>query len=452
MGREVDMEDTFPGDRKDLAEESMHKPEEASDILRLWELGYGTRRIATDLGISRNTVRKYLRDGGWREYRQPKRSCTLDGLDEWLEERMRLHRGNADVVRQELEKEKGVMLSLRTVERAVSPMRTKMEAEGKATIRFETPPGRQLQIDFGQVSGVDIGGERETVHLFVATLGWSRRRFAAPFRSETQTSWFEGIERCFRYFEGIPEEVVIDNARSLVSRHDAVTREVELNGKFRAFADYWGFRPFACAPYRAQTKGKAERSVGYVKGNCIAGRSFTSWDDLEGHIVRWLSEVADVRINDTTGEAPGTRYIRQERNALKPVDGKPPFLQIRELHRKVHSDGMVEIGTNRYSVPWRLAGRLVCCRIAGNEIVISTLPDMTEVARHGERKGRRETITGKGHLAGIVRNGRTGATPEGSGVLRPGGENAAGGELLRPLSEYQAVTDGESLCEEGAAS
>ena len=430
----------------------MRKPEEASDILRLWELGYGTRRIATDLGISRNTVRKYLREGGWRECRQPKRPGALDGLDEWLEERMRLHRGNADVERQELEKEKGIVLSLRTVERAVSPVRTTMEAEGKATVRFETPPGRQLQIDFGQVSGVDIGGERETVHLFVATLGWSRRRFAAPFRSETQTSWFEGIERCFRYFDGIPEEVVTDNARSLVSRHDAVTREVELNGKFRAFADYWGFRPFACAPYRAQTKGKAERSVGYVKGNCIAGRSFTSWDDLEGHIVRWLAEVADTRINDTTGEAPVTRYIREERDALKPLNGRPPFLQIRELHRKVHSDGMVEIDTNRYSVPWRLAGRLVSCRIAGDEIVISTLPDMAEVARHGERTGRRETSTGKGCLAGIVRNGRTGAMAEDAGILLLAGEKPAGGELLRPLSEYQAITDGESLCEEGAAS
>src|SRR5512132_3237230 len=141
----------------------------------------------------------------------------------------------------------------------------------RACVRFETPPGRQLQIDFGSTL-VPIAGEWIRVYLFVATLGYSRRGFVAAFRHERQSAWFEGLEGAFRHFGGVPREVLLDNAKPLVVRHDAVTREVVFNERLHAFARYWGSRPRACAPYRARTKGKDENGVGYVKKNAIAGR------------------------------------------------------------------------------------------------------------------------------------------------------------------------------------
>jgi len=191
-------------------------------------------------------------------------------------ERCRRHAGNADVVRQELEREKGIRLSLRTVQREVRHLRRELETEARATIRFETPPGRQLQIDFGE-RRVAIGDENVRVYLFVATLGYSRRLYVRAFRNERQESWFAGVEGAFRHFGGITEEVLLDNDRGLVSRHDRATREVEFNARLHAFAKHWGFRPRACAPYRARTKGKDERGVGYVKKNAIAGRAGRSW-------------------------------------------------------------------------------------------------------------------------------------------------------------------------------
>src|SRR5512144_1267457 len=116
------------------------------------------------------------------------------------------------------------------------------------------PPGQQLQIDFGSTF-VPIGGEVMRVYLFVATLGYSRRGFVAAFRHERQSAWFEGLEAAFRHFGGVPREVLLDNAKPLVVRHDALTREVVFNERLHAFARYWGFRPRACAPYRARTKG-----------------------------------------------------------------------------------------------------------------------------------------------------------------------------------------------------
>ena len=127
----------------------MQTPDEVAAMLRLKALGWGVRRIAGELGCSHMTVRRYLSEGGWVAYRGRGRPRTLTGLEEWVAERFRRHAGNADVVRQELEREKGIRLTLRTVEREVRHLRRELEAEARATIRFETPPGKQLQIDFG---------------------------------------------------------------------------------------------------------------------------------------------------------------------------------------------------------------------------------------------------------------------------------------------------------------
>jgi hypothetical protein len=123
-----------------------------------------------------------------------------------------------------------------------------------------------------------------------------------------------------------------------VVEHDPTTRTVVFNEKFKAFAKHWGFRPRACAPYRARTKGKTENGVGYVKRNAIAGRSFPSWEALEAHLEAWTRDVADVRLHGTTGEAPIDRFQRAEAKALKLVAGVPPFHAARELIRRVQSD------------------------------------------------------------------------------------------------------------------
>src|SRR5512147_1039924 len=117
----------------------MREPDEVAAMLRLRGLGWGVRRIAAEFGCSHVTVRRYVAAGGWTGYRTPRRGKALDGLEDWLAERFRRHRGNADVVRQDLAHEKGIVVSLRTVERAVAPLRQALEAEARATVRFETP-------------------------------------------------------------------------------------------------------------------------------------------------------------------------------------------------------------------------------------------------------------------------------------------------------------------------
>lgn len=202
----------------DARRDEMKTPEEVTAMARLKSLGWGVRRIAAELGCSKNTVRRWIREGDWRRCSTVSRSKRLDGLTDWLRERFRRHRGNADVIRQELAAEKAITVSLRTVERAVAPLRQELVAQARATVRFETPPGQQLQIDFGE-RRVEIDGIPTKVFFFVATLGYSRRIYVQAFGDEKQASWFAGMEGAFQAFGGIPHEVLLDNARALIVHH-----------------------------------------------------------------------------------------------------------------------------------------------------------------------------------------------------------------------------------------
>jgi transposase len=191
----------------------MKTPDDVAEMLRLRACGWGLKRIARQLGCSHHTVKDYVATGGVKPFKSPERPKLLDGLEGWLRERFIRHRGNADVVRQDLLAEKGVAVSRRTLQRAVQPYRQALKAEALATTRFETPPGRQLQIDFGERL-VEIGGAKIKAFVFVATLGHSRRLHVRAFRAEKQEHWFAGLESAFTTFGGVSEEVLMDNPRA----------------------------------------------------------------------------------------------------------------------------------------------------------------------------------------------------------------------------------------------
>lgn len=418
----------------DPRRDEMKTPDDVSAMVRLKALGWGAKRIAAELGCSKNTVKRWLQYGNWRPCVTPSRSRKLDGLADWLADRFRRHAGNADVIRQELAQEKDIHVSLRTVERTVAPLRRELVAAARATVRFETRPGEQLQIDFGE-RRVEIGGMPTKVFFFVATLGYSRRLHVRAFEHEKQDSWFTGLESTFAAFGGIAREVLLDNARALILHHDPSSREVVLHPKLHAFAKHWGFRIRACAPYRARTKGKDERGVGYVKRNAIAGRRFETWAAMEAHLEAWTRDIADSRVHGTTGEAPKARFDRDEARALRPLGGTPPFTTARDLVRSVGADCAVAVDGNAYSVPWRLIGERV--RVTVGNDVIRVHHGGREVAVHVELKGRYGRAVDDAHLAGLV-----GTTERPVPLVMPTPVTPPSSALLRSLAEYEAVAGG----------
>jgi len=246
--------------------------------------GVGSKGIARQLGVARNTVRRYLRqavEAGVQVRPQARRlsddACRL--ARGWYEGPAA---GNAVVV-QRLLSEHGTTVSLRTVERAVADLRRARQVAELATVRVESPPGDQLQVDFGQ-KRVRIAGAWVRVFLLVAVLSYSRRLFVKAFLSERQDDWREGLAAAFRHFGGVPRTVLGDNARALVAGRDRATGTVHFHPAYLAFCRDWDVQPRACAPYRARTKGKTEAGVKYVKRNGLADLEFSSFlSRLSGH-------------------------------------------------------------------------------------------------------------------------------------------------------------------------
>lgn len=417
----------------------MQTPEEVALMRQLLTRGWSQRRIARELGISRHTVSRYAALGQWQPYDSSSRSSQLDEHRQWLQEQFEQHHGNAEVVRQELLKQKGIRLSLRTVERAVQSWREALRQSHQATVRYETRPGQQLQADFGEL-WVPIGGVRTKVHLCVLTLGYSRRQLIRVFRHQRQRHWLQALEEAFRVWDGVPEQVLVDNAKALITLNNPRTGELVINATFAAFARHWGFTPKACWPSRPQTKGKDERGVRYVKSSGIAGHRFDSWAQMESHLEWWNREIADQRIHGTTGEPPLLRFTRDEASALMPLQGKPSYLAEQEFSRRVAKDCCIQVEGNWYSVPAALVRQNVTVQIRNQQVVIRQGGRI--VARHTRQAANqrsRQVIAG--HWAGLVPQRVIEATQ----AQRAGGaaviplDAIRRSALARPLSDYAAV-------------
>ena len=391
-------------------------PPDVTRILTLKQQhGWGTKRIADELGISRRTVRRYLRLGGYKPYVRRRTPRALDEHLPWLRERFAAVRGNAEVLLRELH-QRGVKLGYSTLARVVKPWREELLAKARATVRFETPPGQQMQVDFGALR-VPIAGILMTVHLCVTTLGYSRRTYVKAFLAERQEHWLATMEAAFQHFGGVPRELLIDNAKALVVLH-SLTNGVVFTEALLAFCRLHGATANACRPFRPRTKGKVESGVKYVKRNALAGMSFTSFEALQAHLEGWIREVADLRIHGTTHERPIDRFPA-EAAALLPL--KLVAAQALPRMRKVSADCLVDIDTNRYSVPSQHVGRIVEVVIENGHVLIRHAG--TEVARHLQHAGRHRVVEVREHYAELWARHRPIAAPVDA--------------VLSPLAQYE---------------
>lgn len=414
-------------------EVSMVQPEVVQQIRALKAVGWGARQIAKVVGVSRNTVKSYLRSGRapvpkprpyHRKLNQAEAIALFEGPAQF----------NAAVV-QQLMFGVGTKVSVRTVQRAVASRRQELRAAQLATVRFETAPGHQMQIDFGQ-KRIRIAGTSVTVHFMVATLSFSRRLFVKPFLSERQDDWRDGIAEAFRQFGGVTQTILGDNARALVIDHDPLTHTIRFHPAYLEFCRDWNVIPRACAPYRARTKGKTESGVKYVKRNALAGREFESFAALQAHLERWM-EQADRRIHGTTHERPIDRFEREEKNALRPLPDCARPSRERAVRRRVANDALVNVDTIRYSVPYQLVGRSVDVLVGDWEVRIF---DGTQlIATHRRSIEPHSTVQDPLHVAGLWRL-RGGEAIEAADAEDSSKEALEG--LGRSLADYAAIVEG----------
>jgi len=415
-----------------VAEVPMKEAEVVQQMRVLAGLGWGAKRIAAELGVARNTVKRYIRDGAVPGVQVHLKQRKLDDADKakaiaLLESTAE---GNAVVVHDLLAAD-GVDAGVRTIQRAVEEHRRAQRAAQLATVRFETAPGEQMQIDFGE-KRVRIGDVAVTVHLFVAVLSYSRRIFVKAFLRESQDDWFEGITSAFRHFGGVPRTLLNDNPKSLVQKVNHEAGTVIFAARYVALCRDWGVTPKACRPYRARTKGKTESGVKYAKGNALAGRSFESFAALEAHLAEWMLR-ADQREHGTTHEQPIVRFERDELHALAPLPANALPVRERRLRRKVANDLLVNVDTVRYSVPHAYVRKVVEVAVGLEQVRIYFGAE--QIAAHRRSSEPHGQVIDPAHYDGLLRP--ISAVPQTTG----GPELAA---LGRSLSDYADLITGEA--------
>ena len=311
-----------------------------------------------------------------------------------------------------------------------------MAAATVATLRFESAPGEQMQVDFGQ-KRVVIAGVPVVVHLMAAVLGYSRRVFVKAFLVERSEDWRDGILAAWRHFGGVTRELLVDNSRCLVLRHDVENRVVTFHPGLIALARDCGAQLRACAPYRARTKGKVESGVKYVKRNALAGRSFASFAELERHLSSWM-ERADGRVHGTTNEVPRDRF-RAEVPALLPLPSSSLRVRgERHLRRRVSNDGFVDVDTVRYSVPVEHVARKAEVVIVEDEVVV--IVDGKAVATHLRTTEPHAIVEDRSHRRGLYRSTSPELPVSPSSLLPTSSES-----FDRPLTVYAEVLELDAL-------
>lgn len=367
--------------------------------------GLGIRTIARQLGVSRNTVKKYLRmDEESIQQRQchRERSKRLDDHRDYIISLLGNFPGLSavKVLRKLRERHPELEVSDRSARRYISQLKETITL--KQTRHYEPvlemEPGVQCQVDGGELRGVVVGGVESAAYFVVFVLSYSRLMYVGLSREPVDTTVFIQMhDDAFRYFGGRPEECVYDQTK-LVVIHEQY-RELELNQQFHAYATAAGFRIHACEGYDPESKGKVEAGVKYVKKDGLYGERFDDWKHLKQHIGQWLDDTANVRIHGTTGEPPRQRYDRDERAHMGGYLTPAYLTQVQSPQdtRKVDKTGLLSWKSNKYSAPMAYQQARVGVRIEGVKLVLSDLETGAEITRHGLSQGKGAVVKNNDH-------------------------------------------------------
>jgi transposase len=405
-------------------------------ITDLYRKGVTISEIARRTGHDRKTIRAIVQ-GPIQPTPQERKAkpSKLDPFKPYLARRIQDGVLNCNKLLAEL-RSRGYQGSRSLIKNFVQPYRS--APRQRATVRFETPPGQQAQVDWGYFGFIEHQGQRRRLYAFVMTLGWSRMLYVEFTVSTDAACWLRGHVHAFHYFGGVPAEVLHDNLKTAVLARQSGT--VHWHPRYLDFAGYYGFTPRACPPYRAQTKGKVESAVRYLRHNFWPGLHFSDLADLNRQVGNWLDLTANVRIHGTTGEAPCARWPLE---GLAPLLDKPDYDTRVIVFRRSTKDCYVAYDGNFYSVPSDHAQQVLQLRAdeAGQLLILDAQEQV--IAEHRVVAGRNQRLSIPLHFASIYAHTTRPVTPQALQVATP--TTAAGWPVpaveTRPLSWYDVVAE-----------
>lgn len=407
----------------------MLRSKTVNTIRDLAQRGLSIRGIVEETGIARNTVRKYLRhatrsDGSpvARKKRSSKLDPYKDQILRWIQAD---HLFNCETMLMRL-KEMGYTGAGSILRDFVKPYRPAKRGR-YPVIRYETGPGEQMQIDWGEFVYED-DGRRGRLYGFTAVLCYSRMRFVFFFKRCDTSSLIRGLMQALEYFGGLPKIVLTDRMKSvLVQVEDG---QPQWNTRYADFMAALGMIPRVCRPYTPQTKGKVERSILVVKTSFWPGVTFRDLDDLNEQAIRWCDH-RNGKVHRTTGMRPVER-VREEPLAALP-DGYA-WERFRCEERKVSWDGYVSYDGVNYGLPSEppLAGGFVSVSVTAGEI--SVWKNGRHITSHRVRPTSGSIVTHPDQFTNIPPAHESRHSPAGLGH-----RSDAGPIVRRPLGEYDAI-------------
>ena len=361
------------------------------EIYDMKRAGFSTREIAQRLGLSRNTVRKYLKTPEAILPRPRKRRASkLDPYSEYIGRRLAEGLENCVVLWRELE-DLGYQGSYSLVKKYVSPRRRRRQVQ--ATVRFETEPGEQAQVDWGSFTYVNERGHKRRLWAFVMVLSWSRAIYVEFVRRADTASFIQCHANAFEYFGGVPRRCLYDNAKVVTLGRDEEGR-IDWNQRMLDFSLRLGFELKLCQPYRAQTKGKVESGVKYVRGNLWPSVRFTDDAGLNQQALQWCDTVANRRIHGTTHRIPGEMLVQEQVHLSKLPERSALAPYLRE-DRTVARDGFVSWEGSRYGVHWKWVGATVQVGQRSGTVEIWAGDQRLAVHPRAQSAGQRFTMPGQ---------------------------------------------------------
>jgi transposase len=400
----------------------------------LFDDGLSISEIARQTGHDRKTISKYINsETPPLRKKRTEKPGKLDPYKDYIISRLNEHPLSALRLYREIQ-DQGFEGKYGIVKNFVREVKPKIDVP--AVYRYETKPGVQAQVDWAECGKIEIDGKTRKLYCFTMILGFSRMRYA---EFTLQTDVFTLIQchkNAFDYFGGYPQEILYDNMKQIVLDRKQVSSESKWNSRFEDFFKHYGFIPRLCRPYRPQTKGKIESTVKYVKRDFFMGGNFTSFSDINQQLQQWLLRV-NASIQGTTHEIPAEK-LRNE--GLNNLDEVMPYQVVREESRKISSDSHLSYLGNKYSVPYKFAGRIARLQIWDTSFAVFVGNEL--VCRHEIIPGHGRVSRNKDHFKGLL-----------SEILKHNSSPRSKCENIvrfrdsdvekRPLSVYEAFCCGE---------
>lgn len=347
------------------------------------------KAIARKLGLDPKTVRKALKKETFSTPSSPNRASKLNPFRDKIQALLETYSGLSGVRIHEEIQAMGYSGGISILRDYLRTMRN----PSQAFLPIQVLPAEEAQVDWAYAGRISS----QRVYCFLMTLSFSGMLYLEFFPSQRLEYFLCGHLHAFHYFGGVPKRIRYDNLASVVLHRFGST--IQFHPRFLDFSSHYLFDPSPCNVKSPHEKGRVERNVRYVKNNFLAARTFLSLTDINSQALSWRDQVANCRIHGSTKQKPIDLFLREEQHRLISLPQRDYDIRI-TTSVKSTSQSLVQFETNRYSVPFTYASRMLTLKADDQFVSVYALDQL--IAQHPRSFQKYQRIEDPRHYKGLL--------------------------------------------------